>query len=482
MIFRRIASNLTSIMAARILFQVFNAVTQITIARMLGVELFGAFSTALALVNALLVANDIGMSTLMIKEGSRMREKLKFYLGNALLVQLGASVIFYIAALVIGYSLGYSFQILMLVVVLGLAYIAFEFRKPLRAVLRILLRLKRVAILEIICGFFIMAIVLGLAFSGLEPNTLLYLVVLVEFVAYVGLSTAIYAYMRNYEKPDFSQRKEIRDELKISWKYSFYNIMFILYLQISIIMVGAMAGPEQAGLYSAASKLVVLLFMVPQMIFQVALPLLFQYFKADRQKYDRVHRLIFKYLVALGFPVAAGMALLSGPIIALVYGPDGYGPSAQALQAFAVFVAFRFMGNVSGQSLTTSDRQNQENIIVLIYTVVLVALNYFTIPRFGFMGAVWTTVACEAMLRLTYMIVDFSHLRIRVWPYVKKAAPAVLSCLLMGVFVYFTRGFFNVIITIVLSAILYGFLLWTFRFFDKYDKSLFTQLITKNKT
>lgn len=468
-------------MAARILFQVFNAVTQITIARMLGVELFGVFSTALALVNAFLVANDIGMSTLMIKEGSHMREKIKFFLGNTLLVQLFASLLFYTVALVVGFSIGYSFQIMMLVMILGVAYMIFEFRKPFRAVLRILLKLKKIAVFEIICGALIMVSVISLSFTGLSKTTLLLAVVLVELAGYIALSLAIYIYMRRFIRPDFSHRKQIRSELKISWKYSFYNVMFILYLQLSIIMTAAIAGSEQAGLYSAASKLVVLLFMVPQMIFQIGLPLLFKYFKTDREKYKRVHAFIFKYLTAFGFPVAVGMWMLSDPIISLIYGHEGYGPSAQALQFFAIFIMFRFLGNISGQSLTTSDRQNQENIIVLIYTIFLVIGNYFMIGAYGFMGAVYMTVICEVLLRVTYMIVDFSHLRIAIWPYLKKVFPVVLSCAFMSVFIYFTQDIFNVIIVIIFSGIFYGLFLWLFRFFDKYDKTLFSQLITKNK-
>ena len=479
MIFKKIAANLTSILTARILFQVFNAITQITIARMLGVDKFGMFSTALALVNAFLVANDIGMSTLMIREGSRIQEKMKYYLGNTLVVQLIASFIFYAIALIVGFSIGYSFQIMMLVIILGIAYMIYEFRKPLRAVLRIILKLKFVALIEIICGLGIMSSVILLSFSDINKEILLYLVVVIELIGYSILSIAIFIYARKFVKPDFSHTREIMSELKVSWKYSMYNIMFIIYLQLSIIMVGAIAGNAEAGLYAAASKLVVLTFMIPQMIFQVGLPLFFKYYKEDIEKYKRIHRFIFKYLNALGFPVAVGMWILSLPIIELIYNKPGYMPAALALQYFGIFVIFRYLGNVSGQSLTTSDHQVQKLIIGVCYLVLLAVCNFFAISAYGFMGAVGVTIICEALLRMTYIIFDFTYLKLKVWPYIKRLIPTLFATAIMGIFVYFTQDLFNVIITIVLSAILYGFLLWLFRFFDQYDKKLFIQLINK---
>ncbi|MFH1781405.1 MAG: polysaccharide biosynthesis C-terminal domain-containing protein, partial [Patescibacteria group bacterium] len=199
------------------------------------------------------------------------------------------------------------------------------------------------------------------------------------------------------------------------------------------------------------------------------------------EKYKRIHKFIFKYLTAYGFPIAIGMWMLAQPIIELVYNKPGYEPASQALQIFGIFIFFRFLGNVSGQSLTAIDKQNQENIIAGSYFIILLIANFFMINAYGFMGAVYTTVVCEALLRLTYIIFDFKYLKLNIFSYFKKLAPIALACALMAVFIYFTKGSLNVIIVVVLSALFYGFLLWLFRFFDAYDKTLFSQLINKKK-
>ncbi|MFH1537185.1 MAG: flippase [Patescibacteria group bacterium] len=480
MIFKKIVENLSSILVARILFQVFNALTQIIIARFLGVELFGVFSTALALVNTFIVANDIGMVILMIKEGSRVREKIKYYLGNTLAVQLVASFIFYSLALIVGFSLGYEFRIMILVIILGVAYMFFEFRKPLRAVLRILLKMKKVALLEIIVSALIFISIYILSKTTVNKEIALYVIVFFQLIGYLILSSGIYLYLRKFVKPDFSALKETRGQLKISWQYSMYNVLYVVYLQVSILMVSSMAGTTEAGLYSAASKLIVLLFVIPQMIFNIALPLMFKYSKENIEKYKRIHGFIHKYLVAFGFPIATGMFLLSEEIINLVYDKAEFMPAALALQIFSVFIIFRFFGNVCGQSLTANDKQKQKLIVSGICFLILIIGNILLIPKYGFIGAVIMTAIAETLLRIFYIFFDLKYLKTSLFPYLKKAIPIVISCTLMGGFVYFTKDFVNVIIVIVSSGLLYGLLLWVFRFFDGYDKKLYNQLFNKN--
>jgi Ca2+/Na+ antiporter len=74
---------------------------------------------------------------------------------------------------------------------------------------------------------------------------------------------------------------------------------------------------------------------------------------------------------------------------------------------------------------------------------------------------------------------DFSKLKQNWLHYSKKIISPILASIVMGIFIYFTREYFNVIFLTLCGAVIYGIFLWVFRFFKEYDKQLFKQLIPK---
>ena len=478
--FRKIFKNTFAILIARIIFRVCNALAVIVIARYLGVEKFGVYSTALALVNTFLIANDIGSATLLMRKGSRDHSKINIYFGNSILIQLIASAIFFTVALIVGYILDYNATTMFLVVLLGAAVIVFEFRKSFRAILRILLKLKFIAAAEALIGIGMFVSIFSISKFISDKDTGLLMVGSVPLIFNILFITSLLIYNSGFVKPKFSVSR-IWPMIKEGYLYSIYNIAYIIYFQISILMVQAISGNTEAGIYSAAAKIIILIFIVPQMIFQVAVPLMFKYSKQDFDKYKRIHHIIFRYLSATGIPIAVGIWLLAEPIIEFVYNKQGYLPAATALKIFAILLVFRFVGNVAGQSLTTFDKQKQKVIVQLLNIVLLVVLNYFLIKAYGFIGAAIATVATEIIIRLWFMILDFKYLKQKAGNYLIALPGITLAAAIMGACVYFTKPYLHVILAILFGALIYGLFLWAFRFFKPYDVKLFKQLLPKNK-
>lgn len=467
-----------AITVARVLYRLFNALVAIIVARYLGVEKFGMYSTALALINTFLIANDIGSTTLLMREGARDHKKIGLYFGNSIIIQAVASIGFFILALLAGLLLHYNQTTLWLVVILGLATLIYEFRKSFRAVLSIMLKLKYIAIFEVLAGFLTFAGTYCTSHLVTDKNIGLLVVAFIPLVINFLFIITVFFYDLKFTKPEFSW-PQVWPMVKEGYIFSIYSIFYTVYLQVSILILQNARGDTEAGLYSAAAKLIILVLMIPQMLFQVALPLMFRYVKEDPEKYKKLHLILFRYLNALGLPIAVGMYLLADPIIRLVYHKSEYLPAGLALQIMAFFLIARFLGNIAGQSLTANDQQKKKVAVELSSLVLLIILNIILINKYGFLGSALATAITEIIIRFCFMIMDFSKLKQSPRDYLKKIISPILASIVMGIFIYFTKDLFNVIFLTLCGILIYGISLWLFRFFQEYDKQLFKQLIPK---
>ena len=461
------------LIGARLVFRVVSAITAIIIARYLDENQFGAYSLALSMVDAILLCNDLGMTTLLLREGSRDKTKLQIYFGNALLVEAIASVIFLTIAITVS-GLLYSQTVAYLVLLLGAATVFYEFRKPMRSIFRIMMNMKTVIWFDIAYAVLCFGGVLAIS-KLITPGQGLFWVAIIQVIVSFAVIAAFAIYDFKYLKPKFSLRL-IPPMLKESWIFALYTSFYTLYLQISQLIIGILRDEKEVAYYSAASKMVIFVLIIPQMVYQMVLPVMFRLSKTDLPKYKRVNITLHRYFAALGYPMAVGTLLLASPIMDLLY-KGKYQEGVPALQWFSFFILMRFTGNASGQSLTALDKQKTKVIIESISVVLNIILVALAVPKYGFIGAVVATVIVEAIMRLIFLRMDNYYLQISGFTRLKNILPVILASLTMGVFIYFTRDFINVIVLTLLGFIIYVFLLWIFRFFKEYDKQLFKQLI-----
>lgn len=110
-------------------------------------------------------------------------------------------------------------------------------------------------------------------------------------------------------------------------------------------------------------------------------------------------------LVGLGLPASAGIALLATPLAGFLIGPEfvttaaavipwiAFAALIAGIKAFFVDVGFQLGRNTVPQAW-----------VMLLAAVLNVALNLLLIPRWGIMGAVWSTVAVYAFALLLSLV------------------------------------------------------------------------------
>jgi O-antigen/teichoic acid export membrane protein len=101
-----------------------------------------------------------------------------------------------------------------------------------------------------------------------------------------------------------------------------------------------------------------------------------------------------KYLLVVGLPVAAFGVLESPRFVQMLFGA-AYAPSADAARILLPAAAFMFLSNFGETTLACVDRWRTIVVVSTLTLVLNVGLNLSWIPRYGFLGSSWATLASE---------------------------------------------------------------------------------------
>ena len=200
------------------------------------------------------------------------------------------------------------------------------------------------------------------------------------------------------------------------WKFSAPRAVsraFSVALQrVDIILVGALRGPADAALYTAATRFPILGLMFVQAIQQVMAPRISEFLALGAKDRARtMYQTTTAWLILVSWPIYL-VAVVFAPLLLDVFG-DGYDEAATAvvILCLAMLVATAcgpvdsvlLMGGRSGLSLMNTG----------LALVVTVGLDLFLIPRYGVTGAAigWTVGILINNLLPLWQVHSFLHLQ-----------------------------------------------------------------------
>lgn len=473
---KKVFKNASYILIARTLFRLLTAAVMIYAARYLGVERFGMYETALAWSNAFLALNDVGMSTLIVREAARDEKKMAVYFGNTLIVEILLSAVLYAVILGIGFGLNYNTTTMTLMAILGAAGLVFEFRKVMRGVFRVMLKLKTVALLEILNGALYFVVTLAIISTVADVDVGLLGLAHTRLWVNVIIVLALFIYTLKFVRPSFAPR-EVWPMIKQSYVFTLYNMFFMLYFQIDQIILSIIMDDAAVGVYGAPAKIVNFLLFIPIMVFQVIMPIMYRYSQDDIEKYKKINHTVWRYLAAFGIPAGIGMSILAPTIIPWVYS-DTYVASIPILSVMGWFLAVRFMGISQGNSMTTTDRQGLRAGIQMVSVGVNIVLDIILIQRYGVVGAGYATLITECCIAASYLVASASYLQESLLKNFLSLLPVFFATAGMAGMLYLLASLHILLLTLI-GALTYLVLLWLFRFFQPYDRQILQQILKK---
>lgn len=474
MLFKYIFKNTVFLSIARIIFKGFLAGLTIILARYLGVEKFGQYATAIAFSGLFLVFNDLGMTAFLIREGSRDKSKLNVLAGNGLLVEAIMSILLFGAMLLVGRILNYSSLILTLIALFGIGTLLYEARKVFQGVFEASLKFKIIAVQQLIYSSLLFFLTLFVLLVKPDFKNVAYVQIFVSTIIIIFLTIAFFRII----KPKIDLR-QIYPMLSGAFAFCLSQLFFIIYFQTDAVILSIFKTDKDVGLYSAVYKLVIALFIFPQIIFRTCMPVIYGFGFKNMEKLKRIYKAILKYLSAAGLACSLGMFFLAKPILILAYGKK-YEAAVIILQILAWFVFIKFLSMTFGSYLLSTDKQNRRAAFQGVAALLNLGLNLILIPKWGFLAAAGTTLLSDLFLAVVYFLIMTRDFKEKITFLMTPILRSFLAAIILSLFLFFTRDYFHVIVSAILGAFVFGISLWIFRFFDEYDRKLIRQIIKRD--
>ena len=243
-------------------------------------------------------------------------------------------------------------------------------------------------------------------------------------------------------------------------------VLFLSVLAVSVyrtmdkVMVGAMAGMAENGLYENAEKIIYCLSGFISAVGTVMMPKVSHMWKQGRVEDIRRHidlsmQLVLCMVCALGF----GIASVAPELAPLYYGEDFRRSGALMIPLAATLILIGFANVVRTQWILPQERDRIVVRSVTAGAAVNLIANSLLIPRMGAMGAVIGTVLAEG----TVPVVQYLHLRGEL-PYGRFlryaltycGIGAVMTCAVRLVFRLLPGGWTALAAAMLVGAAVYG--------------------------
>jgi O-antigen/teichoic acid export membrane protein len=248
----------------------------------------------------------------------------------------------------------------------------------------------------------------------------------------------------------------------------FLTIGFLLTLeyQTDVIILSKVRGEAEVGWYGAATTIVFALTMIAQSYRAAVYPMMVRYHKNDSKSFNRLFDLSVFYLGSLALPMAAGLTLLSRPIILTVY-KDAFAPAILPLQIIAWYLLFNYLNIPNSRIMLIEEKQKQLTYFLVASMGLNVILNLVLDRQLGAVGASIARL-CSSLVffSINYIYVN-SH--IHRYNLFKSLKSSILATLAMAGSVWLVRNL-NMWLVILTGAVVFFIMLLALRGITEEEK------------
>jgi O-antigen/teichoic acid export membrane protein len=363
-----------------------NTIAFILIARMSQVDQAGIFSLGTTYL-VIFTATAWGLDELMVRQVARNRQDAGQYFGPFLslrvLISLTAYALMYI---LIRYVMGYSESTSFPILILGISLIPDSLNSVGQALLAAHERFE----IPLIAGGVSSIIKLsGATLALFYGNGLPQIGWAWVAGSCVGAVITLGAAARQAGKLHLSMwlnRLFWATNLRLAVPFITIGFFLTLEYQTDVIILSKVRGEAEVGWYGAVTTIVFALTMIGQSYRAAVYPLMVRYHKSDPGKLGHLYDLSMFYLGSLALPMAAGLTLLSRPIILTVYN-NGFSNAILPLQIIAWYLVFNYLNIPNSRIMLVSEQQKRLTYFLIASMGLNIILNLTLDAPLGAVGA-----------------------------------------------------------------------------------------------
>ncbi len=389
----------------------------VILARVLGVESYGVFTSSLAVITTLSPLAAFGVSSFVVKAFAKEGSIAERWVTPVLRFSLASTVA--IMAVGVLWALVISQTNLERDIILILALLI-----PSQAMLELIIckhqledDFSRMGLAQALPGLMRAIAVVVAGYLSVEYG---FVTLCISAVAYVVPNILILIigalYLLNFSKYGLKPKgfenidstrlildeNSVKNTFFLSAPFGFGVLLHLVYYQSGIIFLGNMHSHEAAANFSIVISILTAVYMLPSILFQRFVQKIFHieaYGDAKRFFY-RVKRSVF-FAGFIGCVAAIISVAIIPVFIKIVFG-DGYIKASEVFWLVAISIPLRFMSFSTGAALQTRDYAGIKVRCMGVIALISVLLSFVLVPWLGLEGAALVLLMSEFMLFTVY--------------------------------------------------------------------------------
>ena len=422
------------------------------IARYFDVEGTGPYFLSLAMVTVIMVFDDLGLTSVLIREVAKERDQAVLWSRTVIGIKLITMPLTVIAAFVVPGLLGYSDQIVQLVRIAVVIMLADTLSLSFYGILRGMQNLRYEAIGVFIgqmatatIGFILMA-------TGHATLPLLILALATGSVWNVAFSAHFIRVKLGWKAFVPTWRLGMKP-LKIAFAFFLAAAFVKVYSYVDSFILGRVIGDDAVGIYAVAYKLTYAFQFLPLAFIGALYPTMSAQ-AGDPEKLRKTLLDAFWYMALLAGPIVLGIFSIAPELIDAFYGPS-FADAVVPLMILIFVLIPIFLDFPIGSLLNATDRQMTKTIIGGFTMLINVVANVVLIPMYGVSGA-----AIAGLISFTFLfVIDWvfakDSVRISVMDIGKTTGRIFASAVVMALVVMLIKPYVHFTLAVPVGAIVY---------------------------
>jgi len=477
----KVGTNVVSLVFSKLVAGILVLIGYAAVFRYLAPLRAGEFKFALAYVTLFSVVVDFGIQQLVIKKVSEAKNEAQKYLGNFFAVEFFLALFIYALLLTIIYFRHVDPIVFRTIAVVGLGMFLNALTIPHTAIISAYEDMHLLAVVNF-CDTLINVSVMALTILLHRGIVLLGIVqILMAIMHWLVYSRIIKRYVAhphllNYLRGlDF---KLIKEMFRAALPFGMLVGFSIIYNKIDVIILSALRGYVETGLYTVAYQFFDFMTFFPAVVSSSLYPFLSnQLALGNKEVVINTLEKFTKYMIGLAVPIGFGGAVLAKKLIVLL-GGQAFLPGYAALQ-FLVFGTATLFVYCTVNSLIISQLTRYAVVITFINIFVNSIGNLLLIPHFGFKAAAVMTVVSELVQASFYFY--FTRKKIISFPFVKNFVKPVICAALMTAVLYPLRAD-SLALTLPLGMLIYIGLIFAVGYIKPSDLKNLKNIILRRST
>lgn len=442
----------------QVVSRVIRAVVIIYAARVLGAAGYGVFSYALSLAGFFTIFSDIGLTPFLTRESAKTPHLRAMYISTSFVLKL---ILVCINSLIILLALPFLTKMPGAITLLPFLIILFaldSIRDFSFAVTRSIQKMEIEAGINVLTNIAILVFGMGalIIFGSAEALMIAYTI-----GTGIGMVVGLWTLREYFHKFWISFNKTyIKPILLEAWPFGVSALLSTIMLNTDTIMLGAMRNETEVGFYSAAQRIISVLYLIPGFLSVSVFPVMAQLAIKNKELFVAIMEKTLRAVLLLAFPITIGGSILAYNIILFIFGNE-YIPAVIAFQILIFNIFLVFPGSIINNGIFAFGKQKYLLVAFAIGGIGNVILNLILIPKFGIAGSAAATIVTQFLSNGFVFFAMQKIVRFKSFSLVTRTA---LAGIIMAIVTYTLNQLgIHVVFNISVSAIVYIGLLYVFR-------------------